>query len=112
MYTTIRLLLFLLMMESVAMADNWGHWRGPTGNGIALQGTPPTEWSTTKNIKWKVALPGRENSSPIVWEDQVFVTTAEIVEPARDGKSAKLAFKLLCFDRNSGKLRWEKTSTA
>lgn len=109
--TTIRLLLILPLLESRLVADNWGHWRGPTGNGIALHGAPPTEWSTTKNIKWKVELPGRENSSPVVWEDQVFVTTAEIVEPASEGKSAKLAFKLLSFDRRNGKLRWEKTST-
>jgi len=93
------------------MADNWGHWRGPTGNGVALHATPPTEWSSTKNIKWKVELPGRENSSPVVWGTQVFVTTAEIVEPAKDGTFPKLDFKLLCYNRQDGKLLWEKTAT-
>ena len=92
------------------MADNWGHWRGPTGNGVALHGSPPTEWSSTKNIKWKVELTGRENSSPVVWESQVFVTTAEILEPAGNGILPKLAFKLQCYDRQNGKRLWEKTS--
>ena len=83
--STVRLTVILLSLNSVIMADNWGHWRGPTGNGVAPHGAPPTEWSSTKNIKWKVELPGRENSSPVVWETRVFVTTAEIVEPAKDG---------------------------
>ncbi len=107
----VRLTLILLTLNSVTMADNWGHWRGPTGNGVALHGTPPTEWSSTKNIKWKVELPGRENSSPVVWETRVFVTTAEILEPAKDGTFPKLAFKLLCHNRHDGQLLWEKTAT-
>ena len=106
----VRLTLILLTLNTVIMADNWGHWRGPTGNGVALHGTPPTEWSSTKNIKWKVELTGRENSSPVVWETRVFVTTAEILEPAGEGTLPKLAFKLQCYDRTDGRLLWEKTS--
>ena len=106
----IRLTLFLLTLNSVTVADNWGHWRGPTGNGVALHGSPPTEWSSTKNIKWKVELTGRENSSPVVWESQVFVTTAESLEPAGEGSLPKFAFKLQCYDRQDGRILWEKTS--
>ena len=94
-----------LALVSAASAENWGHWRGPTGNGAALNASPPTEWSDAKNVKWKVELPGRENSSPIVWDQQVFVTTA-----APAGGSRKLAFKLLCFDRANGDLVWERTA--
>ncbi len=61
---------------SYAAADNWTHWRGPTGNGTAGDAVPPTEWSDSKNIKWKVAIPGRGSGSPVIWEDQVFVVTA------------------------------------
>lgn len=66
----------LLTLSSVAVADNWGHWRGPIGNGAAVDANPPTEWSRTQNIKWKVKIPGRGSGSPVIWEDRVFVTTA------------------------------------
>ncbi len=58
------------------LADNWPHWRGPTGNGVAGDAQPPTEWSPTKNVKWKVKIPGRGSGSPVIWEDRVFVVTA------------------------------------
>ena len=106
------IMLFVVQMSPLAIADNWGHWRGPEGNGVAPHASPPTEWSSTKNIKWKVDIPGKENSSPIVWGQSVFVTTAEVVEPASDQVSlSKLAFKLLCFDRRDGKLIWEQTAS-
>jgi outer membrane protein assembly factor BamB len=55
---------------------NWHQFRGPLGTGVAPQGNPPTEWSETKNIKWKVPIPGRGSASPIVWGDRIFVLTA------------------------------------
>src|SRR5579863_6718317 len=95
---------------SLAQAGNWGHWRGPNGNGAADDASPPIEWSATKNVKWKVELPGRENSSPVVWGDQVFVTSAA---PAGGPKArgSNLEFKLVSFNRPDGKLLWEKTAT-
>jgi len=56
--------------------QNWTQWRGPNSNGNAHQNNPPTEWSETKNIKWKTAIPGKGSSSPIIWENQIFITTA------------------------------------
>jgi outer membrane protein assembly factor BamB len=56
--------------------SNWHQWRGPNGNGLASQCNPPTEWSPEKNIKWKKAIPGRGNASPIVWGDKIFIATA------------------------------------
>ena len=57
----IRLLpvLSISFTMSLVSADNWGHWRGPTGNGVALAGNPPTKWSDTENVKWKITIPGR-----------------------------------------------------
>src|ERR1043165_6125810 len=55
---------------------NWPQWRGPLATGVAPKGNPPTEWSTTKNVKWKVAIPGRGSASPIVWGDRIIVLTA------------------------------------
>src|SRR5689334_6813645 len=62
---------------SAASADqNWGQWRGPLGNGISPQGNPPTEWSESKNVKWKVPLSGEGHATPIVWDNLVFVQSA------------------------------------
>jgi outer membrane protein assembly factor BamB len=60
-----------------APADqNWGQWRGPRADGTSPTGDPPTEWSESKNVKWKVAIPGEGNATPIVWDNLVFVQTA------------------------------------
>ena len=55
---------------------NWPQWRGPAGNGLVLEGNPPLEWSEEKNVKWKVAIPGRGHATPIIWENQIVVLTA------------------------------------
>lgn len=102
--------LFATLFQCPSMADNWAHWRGPTGNGAAINAEPPVEWSSSKNVKWKVAIPGRGSGSPVIWEDHVFVVTAVPVEGA-SGRLPKLAFKTLCFDRRNGKLLWEQTAT-
>jgi len=102
-------ILICALLTSLAQAGNWGHWRGPTGNSVALNAAPPTAWSNSKNVKWKVPLPGRENSSPIVWDQQVIVTTAEPV-PANGGGLPTLAFKVLSYSRKDGKLLWQQTA--
>ena len=66
----------LLLLPSIALAGNWSHWRGPSGNGSSSDAKPPVEWSATKNVKWKVLIPGRGSGSPVIWEDKVFVVTA------------------------------------
>jgi outer membrane protein assembly factor BamB len=54
----------------------WPQWRGPLMTGVAPRATPPLEWSETKNVRWKVAIPGKGSSTPIVWGDRIFVLTA------------------------------------
>ncbi|MCI0458255.1 MAG: PQQ-binding-like beta-propeller repeat protein [Gemmataceae bacterium] len=61
---------------SPADEQNWPQWRGPLQNGVAPQADPPTEWSETKNVKWKVKIPGKGSATPVVWENKVFVLTA------------------------------------
>lgn len=95
---------FVFAIASQCHADNWMHWRGDSGNGVSETATPPTEWSATKNVKWKVAIPGVGSGSPVVYGDQVFVTTAVAVG------GGPLQFKLLSVDRNTGNVRWEKTA--
>ena len=54
----------------------WARWRGPSGQGI-VEGTGyPDTWSDTTNVVWKTAVPGRGNSSPIVWGDRIFLPSA------------------------------------
>jgi outer membrane protein assembly factor BamB len=112
--TTFTTICCLALIQGSALAGNWAHWRGPTGNGAAPDARPPVEWSATKNVKWKVAVPGRGSGSPVIWGDRVFVVSAIPAAGASgfDGERlSKLAFKLFCFDRGTGKLVWERTAT-
>jgi hypothetical protein len=74
-------------------------WRGPRGDGTSLENEAPIEWSATNNIIWKTAVPGEGHSSPIIWGDRIFLTSA-----FRDSEERQL----LCFDRNTGKLLWQQ----
>ena len=75
-------------------SSNWPQWRGPLANGTAPQGSPPTQWSETENVKWKVKLPGNGAGTPIIWGNQVFIQvaipTGKKVEPAGEQKAELL----------------------
>lgn len=75
----------------------WPGWRGPTRQGIAADGDYPDAWSPTTNVVWKVELPGRGNSSPIVWADRLFLTAWD------NGGRDRF---ILCLNRQDGKLLW------
>ena len=75
----------------------WSQWRGPSGQGIAEGRNYPDTWSATENLDWKVKVPGRGHSSPIIWKDRLFLTAAY------DGTRRVV----LCFNREDGKLLWE-----
>jgi outer membrane protein assembly factor BamB len=92
------LLLSILMPLLNAQAANWPMWRGPNGDGTTMESGLPEKWSQTENVVWKVELPDRGNSTPVVWSDKVFITQA-IEEVGRR--------LLLCFDRKTGNLIWE-----
>jgi outer membrane protein assembly factor BamB len=103
-----RLSILLLATACAVIAEgparaNWPAWRGDAaGSGISTERRLPTEWSPTKNVRWRVELPDRGNSSPVVWGHRVFVTQA--IE--KTGERL-----LLCFDRADGKLLWQKGVT-
>ena len=63
-----------VVLSANAFADNWPAWRGPLGTGICEEKNLPTTWSKTENVKWRVALPEPGNSTPIVWNDRIFLT--------------------------------------
>ncbi len=83
-------------------AENWPAWRGPSQQGVTSETDLPVLWSRTENIRWRTPLPERGNSTPIVWEDRIFVTQPEDQENRRT---------LMCFDRAAGKLLWQEGLT-
>ena len=96
-------LLFLLtaacLFTTAARAGEWPGWRGPKGDGHSDETNIPTTWSATENVHWKVPIPGKGHSSPVIWGDRIFLTTALEKERQR---------VLLCLDRNTGKTLWQK----
>jgi outer membrane protein assembly factor BamB len=90
--------LLLIGAASCIISANWPGWRGPTANGVSPDKNLPAKWSTNENVRWRVPLPKRGNSSPIVWGDRVFVTQAVNAENRRT---------IMCFDRKDGKLLWQ-----
>jgi outer membrane protein assembly factor BamB len=118
-----------LKAKPAGSVANWAQWRGPDGQGVSPETGLPTEWSATKNVKWKTPIEGRGHSSPIVWGDRIFLTTAiegdiipgakppkhklgdgEYVHPDSVGADRRHTLKVLCFDRRGGKLLWERTA--
>lgn len=67
----------LFLGVTLAQADNWPQWRGPTGDGSCKETKLAVEWSEKKNIVWKLPLPGQGGSTPIIWNDRIFLTSAE-----------------------------------
>lgn len=118
----------LCLHVSFAAADSdWPRWRGPADDGVA-RGDAPTTWSDTSNIAWKVNVPGKGNSSPVIWGEKIFLTTAIPTGAAPAAPAAapgagrrggpgggagplvEHKFDLLCLDRKTGKTIWQKTA--
>ncbi len=112
----------------VDFEKNWHQWRGPYMTGYTPNGDPPLEWSETTNVKWKIPLPGKGHSTPIVWGDQIILTTAvdtgkrgSPAEPASGPQSGRQGmppgrrtanvhrFDVLSVNRLSGKIDWQRT---
>ena len=107
----------------------WAQWRGPLATGVGPDANPPVEWAENKNIRWKVPIPGQGHSSPILWKDRIFLTTAietekkvdeekvkavEAETPAFHRTSARMPRKVLQFvvmalRRSDGGVLWKKT---
>jgi outer membrane protein assembly factor BamB len=86
--TSIALAAIAYAGDSPAGAGNqWPAWRGPLATGEAPQARPPTEWGEDKNVRWKVAIPGRGHATPIIWGDRIYIQTA--VETDQEAPDAK-----------------------
>jgi len=103
--------LTVLALCNFAAAADWPRFRGENGSGVSLDKRPiPTTWSETENLKWKVKLPGPGSSSPIVIGDRVVVTcwSGYGADPAHEGEEADLRRHVVCFDRETGKVLWDR----
>ena len=74
---TLTLLLGVFILVGSLSAENWHHWRGPNNDGISHETDVPIQWSQTENVKWRLPLPGEAASTPVIWEDKIFLTSAE-----------------------------------
>ena len=120
----------LLSLTALAVApvqesrpeQQWGQWRGPLASGEAPHATPPVTWSEEENLRWKIPLTGRGHSSPVVWGEHVFLTTAipmgdplpprpSRMEGAHDNTpvTSQQRFVVQAYERKSGTLVWERT---
>ena len=115
----------LIGIHSVTIAEDyhWPQWRGPLGTGVAPNADPPIEWSETKNVRWKMALPGKGHSTPIVWGDRIYLTTAipfgdklppkhSTAPGTHDGVpvTQRHEFAVIAVNRRDGKVLWQKTA--
>ena len=121
----------VLVPSACAFGDGeeyWPRWRGPEATGVAPSGKPPMEWDESKNIRWKVEIPGRGHASPIVWGERVYIQTAiktdrkaasqPAIEEERGGGQRRRGgatptqiceFVMLALDRHTGETVWMRT---
>jgi outer membrane protein assembly factor BamB len=113
----------IALLLSAANAQNWPQFRGPEASGIG-SGSPPIEWNgeSGTNVLWKTEIPGLGHSSPVIWGDRIFITSAVSgkggaplkvglygdIQPVADEGPQQL--NVYCLDRKSGKILWQQTS--
>jgi len=110
-----HLAVLALLGATTANAGDWPRFRGPGGTGVSPDKTPtPTKWSPTENLKWKAKLPGAGVSCPIVVGDKVFVTcySGYGLDQRSPGEMSNLKRHLVCVDRKTGKIVWDKSVKA
>lgn len=101
-------LILLAVFTQTTKAEDWVRFRGPDGLGISNDKKIPTKWGDSENLKWKLEMPGKGFSSPIVVGDKVFVTSYT----GEGGNLSNLERHLTCVDRNTGKQLWSKSVKA
>jgi outer membrane protein assembly factor BamB len=128
MYRITLAAVFVGATALLSAAENWPQWRGPGSQGISTEAQLPTEWGPTQNIAWKTELPAG-HSSPIVWGDRIFVTSAiegDVVPGAKavahtvEGKEwlhpdsvagdRRHTLKVLALDAGTGRILWDRTA--
>lgn len=123
----VTLFCYLTSLNCLAQTANWPQFRGPQASGVAEGKNLPDEWGPDKNILWKTEVPGKGHSSPIIWGNRIFLTSdieGDIipgqkaiyhernkqpwVHPDALSGNKKHTLKVICLDRDSGKILWER----
>lgn len=118
----LRLAIILCAVVTTAQAQNWPSFRGPFASGLADGQNPPVRWDAEKNVNllWKTAVPGLGHSSPVVWGDRVFLTSAissdqnsafvhGLTETAASANDlSKHSWRVYCLDKRKGRVLWER----
>src|SRR6185436_17394607 len=117
----LALILSSLTAHAATAIVNWPQFRGPDALGVADNSNLPDHWSTNENVAWKIEVPGRGWSCPIVWGERVFVTTVtsegEMEAPKKglyfggehiDPPKGAHRWLLLCYDLKSGRELWRQ----
>jgi outer membrane protein assembly factor BamB len=96
---------FVLASLPVVSADNWPQWRGPSLNGISTEKNLPVKLGPAENVAWKMDLPAWSGSTPIVWNNHIFITMSD---PGSAERSVAGGISLWCLDRVKGAVMWKK----
>ena len=97
--SSISTFLALLFLASPLLGENWPNWRGPYFNGSSQEKNYPAVFSKTDGVAWQSKLPGEGASTPIVWEDSVFLTSID---------ESKKGIVGICIDAKTGEIQWSK----
>lgn len=95
--TPVAIFAAVLLGADGAQAGDWPHWRGPSRDGVSTETGLPLKWSTSENVLWRIPMPDRSGSTPIIWGETIFLNVADAGE-----------LFLWALDRNDGSLRWKR----
>src|SRR5438128_1819289 len=103
------LALLLVLAAGLALADDWTRFRGGDATGVSTEKDLPLKWSETDNLAWRTKMPGPGTSSPIIKGDKIFLTcySGYGLEQGK-GDMQDLLFHVLCVDRKTGNILWDK----
>jgi outer membrane protein assembly factor BamB len=115
--------LSLRVVMGASLTNDWPAWRGPTANGVSMTANPPVSWSETNNVRWKIEVPGKGHSSPIILGEKIYLTTAAAVGekmPAVHDDAPGVhdsvpvthrhQFVVMAINRRDGTLAWKKVA--
>jgi hypothetical protein len=114
MIRLIILFVLIIFVPSTIAEDSGVIFRGPNGQGIDSESKPPTQWSQTENLAWKIPLPGPGASSPIVWKDRIYLTyhTGFFIPGQPGGSQEDLRRHLIAIQTKDGSILWKKELVA
>ena len=97
----------LALLSVLTSAQDWTKFRGPTGDGHVTVKSIPLKWSDTENVKWKVSVPGKGWSSPVISKGKIYLTSAVAEGDNQDAADVSRELRVICYDSSNGKEIWD-----